>query len=451
VSAGSKAIAFANGFARRAEPDEPLLWESLAKGQDLGDLRIRFWKAPEDLHRLVVDELERVINAACVDAGHDPDDWGFDFTIGHGDSPYNASYWQVIAPIKDAPHGTRKLNAVIQDKWHGWRKTAKRAPNGAYIRWPVKIGDEQITARDKVIQISNEQLPYWIPGDKSPKPKKKPKAPVFNGQLGTVKGEWPRATQKYRGAREKGTPSSISVEFEGLPTMRFDYDKNGWCSVNKYLELAYAITVHKAQGSQFRHVFFVVSREAADIFGRELTYTGLTRAQDTLTLFVQDDLGPLLALRKRAAAKTPQRNSRLFATQTGSLPFRPGSRVFGTTRGDRVASKSEVIIADLLHRYELEGLLTYRYEEELPAPGGSEWDFRLPDFTVHVGGNTFYWEHCGMMDDPVYRAKWEDVRLPWYKKHGFEGRLIVTFDGEDDPIDSGEIEAEVVRGRLLKP
>ena len=76
-------------------------------------------------------------------------------------------------------------------------------------------------------------------------------------------------------------------------------------------------------------------------------------------------------------------------------------------------------------------------------------DIRLPDFTVRVGGKTFYWEHCGMMDDPAYRAKWQSVRLPWYKKHGFEDQLIVTLDGEEDPIDSGKIEAEIVKGRIL--
>lgn len=81
--------------------------------------------------------------------------------------------------------------------------------------------------------------------------------------------------------------------------------------------------------------------------------------------------------------------------------------MFGTTRGDRVASKSEVIIADLLHKYELKQQLSYEYEEELFAPDGGKQDFRLWDFTIRVRGKTFYWEHCGMMDDPVYKEKWE--------------------------------------------
>jgi hypothetical protein len=248
---------------------------------------------------------------------------------------------------------------------------------------------------------------------------------------------------------EKGPVKQLSVEFDDLPDLRFNYWKDGRRGVSQNLELAYAVSVHKGQGSEFRHVFFVVPQETADFFGRELTYTGLTRAKETLTLFVQRDIGPLLALRKQAAAKTPQRNSRLFATEVGAFSYRAGKLVYGTTRGERVASKSEVIIADLLRRYELEGSLSYEYETELYAPVGADWDFRLPDFTINVRGMTFYWEHCGMMDDPSYKEKWERVRLPWYKRHGFADQLIVTEDGPSKPINSGELERDVVQARLL--
>ena len=352
--------------------------------------------------------------------------------------------------MKGSPHGTRKLNALIQERYHAWSKNANRWPGGAYKRWPVRFGDEQITAFDKVMQISNEsKWPVWRPGVKRTKDEKRETHPVFNGQIGIVRGEWPRATQKVRGANEKGQVAWISVEFEGLSHLRFDYGKKGWRSVDRNLELAYAVTVHKGQGSQFRHVIFVVPQETADFFGRELTYTGLTRAQTTLTLFVQRDIGPLLALRKQAAAKTPQRNSRLFSPQVGTLAYRAGNLVFGTTRGERVSSKSEVIIADLLRKYELEGKLSYEYEEELFAPDGGTWDFRLPDFTIKVRGKTFYWEHCGMMDDPVYKEKWERVRLPWYKRHGFADQLIVTQDGPSTRSIAASLSARLCKAACL--
>lgn len=214
------------------------------------------------------------------------------------------------------------------------------------------------------------------------------------------------------------------------------------------MELAYAITIHKAQGSQFRHVFLVVPQAAASFFGRELAYTGLSRAQQTLTLFLEKDIGSLLPLRKHAAAVTPQRASRLFTPRPGKETYRVSDRRNVSTRGDRVRSKSEVIIADLLHKYEALGRLTYSYEEELPAPGGDLWDIRLPDFTVRVGGRTYYWEHCGMADDPAYRQRWEEVRRPWYVRNGLAEQLIETYE-EPGAFDAEAIERDIILRRLL--
>jgi hypothetical protein len=109
-----------------------------------------------------------------------------------------------------------------------------------------------------------------------------------------------------------------------------------------------------------------------------------------------------------------------------------------------------VIIADLLHKYEVEGRLSYTYEEELTAPGGDPWDLRLPDFTIRVGGKTFYWEHCGMGDDPAYRQKWEEVRRPWYVRNGFTDQLIETYE-EGGAINAKSLENDIVVGRLLSP
>lgn len=440
VDAGSIAISLANGFARRAEPDDPVIWEGLARGRDQNDLRVRFWQDPEELHQLILDEIGQLAADAYPDL--EPN-YAFNALLGHGEGgPGGPSYWQIIAPMRDAAPGTRKLNAVIQDHFHGWAKRVAKHAGGAIKRWPVKLGAEQVTAFDKVMQKQNERLPVYRVGLGK---EKGDREPVFNGQIGLVTREFPPANTKYRKG-QRGPVRSVTVEFEGLPDMRFDFEK---AAVDKYLELAYATTVHKAQGSQFRHVFFVLPLAAADFFGRELTYTGLTRAQDTLTLFLERDIGALSALRKRAAAKTPQRNSRLFAPHLGNEPWRAGGRKFGTTGNDLVASKSEVIIADVLEKYREKGQLTYEYEKELPAPSGDAWDFRLPDFTIHAGGKTFYWEHCGMLDDDAYRQRWETVRLPWYKRNGFEDQLIVTMDGPSDPIDSGKIEREQIRDRIL--
>ena len=148
---------------------------------------------------------------------------------------------------------------------------------------------------------------------------------AFNGQLGIVTGEYPAASYKYRRG-EKGPVKKINVEFEGVPGWRFEYPKQGRLGADQNLELAYAITIHKAQGSQFQHVFLIVPEAAASFFGRELAYTGLSRAQQSLTLLLERTIGSLMPLRKRAAAVTPQRASRLFTIRTGREGYRSADR-----------------------------------------------------------------------------------------------------------------------------
>jgi ATP-dependent exoDNAse (exonuclease V) alpha subunit len=53
------------------------------------------------------------------------------------------------------------------------------------------------------------------------------------------------------------------------------------------LELAYALTVHKAQGSEFKKVFVIIPKNCR-LLSRELLYTSLTRSRDQLVLLIED-------------------------------------------------------------------------------------------------------------------------------------------------------------------
>jgi hypothetical protein len=436
VQEGSNAIAFASGFAREPVANEPVLWSSLARGEDLGDLRIRFWVDPDELQAMMLDQVHELIEAECARAGVDTDvAWRrFIATTGH-DARLGGDVWQILSPTRDYAHGTRALNARVQDRYLGWAKAATNE------RYPVSVGDEQITQFDRVMQRKNSRLQGRRNG-------RDERIAVFNGQVGRVVGTHPSA---FRGDGD-GPPRALRVEFdEGDGELSLLYWRKGWPRADELLQLAYAITVHKSQGSQYRHVFLVVPQLAADVFGRELTYTGLTRGQETLTLFVERDLSPLLRLRRHSAAKTPARNSRLFGAVAGAeAGYRPRGLIHAISRGDRVRSKSEASIGELLYRYERDGRLSFLYEEPLEAPGSGGRDLRLPDFTVSAGGVTWYWEHCGMVDDPGYLQRWEEVRRPWYVRHGFEDRLIVTYDGPDGSLELDRIEDEVIRGRILR-
>jgi len=73
-----------------------------------------------------------------------------------------------------------------------------------------------------------------------------------------------------------------------------------------------------------------------------------------------------------------------------------------------VRSKSEVIIANLLHAKGIQ----YHYESPLER----DTSVKYPDFTIDDDniGITYYWEHCGLLQDASYRRRWQEKR-DWYR------------------------------------
>ena len=82
------------------------------------------------------------------------------------------------------------------------------------------------------------------------------------------------------------------------------------------------------------------------------------------------------------------------------LPFKEDSPELYTDRGERVRSKSEVIIANLMAKENI----PYKYECPLYLNG---FGTVHPDFTaLNVRERKeYYWEHLGMMEDPEYSEK----------------------------------------------
>lgn len=101
-----------------------------------------------------------------------------------------------------------------------------------------------------------------------------------------------------------------------------------------------------------------------------------------------------------------------------------------TAKGERVRSKSEVIIADALNR---EGI-PYRYEYPLSLPNIGKV---YPDFTV-LNIRTrkeFLWEHLGMMDEPEYAEKAVQKIESYEQNDIYPGEtLILTYETKRNPI-----------------
>ena len=73
-----------------------------------------------------------------------------------------------------------------------------------------------------------------------------------------------------------------------------------------HVETAFAMTIHKSQGSEFAHTVVVLPEAGGDILTRELVYTGITRAKDDLTL-----VEPRAGLLGEALSRQVQRASGL--------------------------------------------------------------------------------------------------------------------------------------------
>lgn len=101
-----------------------------------------------------------------------------------------------------------------------------------------------------------------------------------------------------------------------------------------------------------------------------------------------------------------------------------------TSKGERVRSKSEVMIADLLREEEI----PYRYEYPIYLKGVG---MIYPDFTIlnKTSRKEIYWEHLGMMDDSSY-AENAIRKIISYEQNGiFPGQeLILTYETKMNPL-----------------
>jgi hypothetical protein len=115
------------------------------------------------------------------------------------------------------------------------------------------------------------------------------------------------------------------------------------------------------------------------------------------------------------------------------MPKRPVGTEYVSLKGDRVRSKSEVIIADRLFH----AGVPYKYEWPYSLDGGITTIH--PDF-VALNKRTreeILWEHCGKMDDSKYCAGMQQ-RLEDYSRYGyFPGkRLILTYESSVKPLNT---------------
>lgn len=400
----SAGLAFADGYRTdTVDPADDEILSRVARGQTHGDLEVHFWEDHDDLKRLLRERMQGLLGV-----GDEGDYQSFNESLGITDEPYKqddwkaAERWQILSPLRIQAFGTEDLNRIIQ---LSYREGLIRKSQHRWSKWPRPFGEQEIVYTDKVIQVVNRRRRGWPP-------EADPLSYVANGEIGIVTS-----------TRKSARGDFLQVGFSTQDGVTYRYYRS---EVEENLELAYALTVHKAQGSDFEIVFLIIPQEAQTL-SRELIYTGLTRFRKRMVLFIQRDTGVLQDLRLPGRSDTYQRNTNLFELSLRpdevDVPY-PEALIHRTQTGVAVRSKSEVIVADVLTSLEI----PWEYERKLSVPDDPQ-DFRLPDFTIGYVGDTFYWEHLGMLTVPSYREGWER------KRHWYEERMgipVVGSDAKDD-------------------
>lgn len=397
------------------------------------------WDSADNLRSRLVDVLVEELKLSGPQ-----DIEGFDKTLGG--MPWNnlrffnfgaaekAESWQILSPVRSGAHGVPDLNRLIHKQFRQEMIDASRKRNRKY---PKPMGPEEIVYGDKVINLTNtDPSLYWFQHRKVYPKKDDPY--IANGEIGMAVGFFRRA----------GLPDlrwKLEIEFSSQPRFKYDFTSRDFGEEgNPILELAYALTVHKSQGSEFGTVILILPSPCR-LLSRELLYTALTRQKDRVVILHQ---GPRSELRKYSSddrSETARRLTNLFVAPSPIAidgRFYEENLIHRTSRGKMVRSKSEVIIADhLTHRG-----VEWEYEQPLTIGAMTKY----PDFTVEdmESGQNFYWEHCGMLHVPSYRRRWEE-KLAWYKANGIlphdegggpRGMLIITRDEANGSIDSSKID-----------
>ena len=402
---------FISGNAREdgscTSPDAEELLSQVHKGGDVdADMRVIYWDEPTDLTDTLIHAIEREMvdhTGVALDSEKPYELWRTAFD-------WKPEKYQVLTPHRAELYGVEALNEAIQN----------RIAVGVISRHGLLDG---VALYDKVIQYRNrsQSNPLWAYNFRTGKSER---VEVFNGEIGFV--------QKHGFDQYLSRLKRFQVKFERKDHLGVGYGSNltgkgGSESVEANLELAYAISVHKAQGSEFNHTYVVVPHSKGRSLSSELLYTALTRARQHCTLLVQGDISTLLSARRPENAQIGLINSSLFDGFFRAVPDKLINRkgwyqeglIHEALSGDMVRSKSELVIANLLHERDI----PFGYEALLRASDGTMY---LPDFTITWQGETWFWEHWGMMSSEKYQDH-RDRKIAWYEKH-FRGRLIETFE-----------------------
>ena len=161
---------------------------------------------------------------------------------------------QVLTPSRKGELGVENLNKILQQYIN------PPAPNKREKQW----GEMIFRVSDKVMQIKNDYQMEWKIVTKKGLTIKEGSG-VFNGDCGII-----REINEFAG--------TVTVEFDEGKIVEYTG------ATLEELELAYAITIHKSQGSEYPAVIIPLLNAPRPLLNRNLLYTAVTRARKCVTI-----------------------------------------------------------------------------------------------------------------------------------------------------------------------
>lgn len=154
---------------------------------------------------------------------------------------------QVLAPMYKGENGIDNLNMLLQDIFNPKEESKKE----------VKVGDIFYREHDKVLQLVND-----------------PDNNIFNGDIGYI--------TKIETISYPKKKDVFVIDFLGNEVIYSREDLNN-------VKHAYAISIHKSQGSEFSHVIMPISKSYYKMLYNKLIYTGVSRAKKSLIIIGEEE------------------------------------------------------------------------------------------------------------------------------------------------------------------
>lgn len=359
--------------------------EGQVGGED-GGLFIKRWSIKEELEDKVNESLDKLLQLELREdyENHEEDHQRLSILFGLYESGHvnnqgynyhktlNLNSMQVLSPYRSGHAGTILMNKYIQEKYR---------PTDEFKLATI------FHHSDKIIRLQNWYVGYG----------KEREMILSNGSIGIV--------TTHRKTQYKCDNRYYFKEFD-KPRFSIDDEDS--------FDLAYTITVHKSQGSDFTNVFLIVP-DKLTLISKELIYTALTRSRLRLFIFLKDKEPNLFETAKNISHLLTRKTAIFDRPEIKQDRYMPEP-------GQFVRSKIEYIIYKTLMKA---GFKEFHYEKSLPLKTRS---FNIhPDFTIITNDDrTIYWEHLGMLDVRKYYKDWQRRKQDYIEEGNWD--YVITSD-----------------------